>query len=171
MLRTSKNTQTSRTEGGFSLIELLIVVAVILVVAAIAIPSMTHAKMAANEAAAASALRTLATEEANYDAAWSSGFSPSLAALGPPPPGNIASPAFADMVDSVLASGLRGGYQFIYTPVIPQGGTGVPTGYQVNANPISPGITGEWFYFMDQTNVIRHNYGSPADVTSPPIPK
>jgi type IV pilus assembly protein PilA len=171
MVRTSKNTQTPRREGGFSLIELLIVVAVILVVAAIAIPSMTHAKMAANEAAAASALRTLATEEANYDAAWSSGFSPSLAALGPPPPGNVASPSNADMVDSVLASGLRGGYQFIYTPVIPAGGTGVATGYQVNANPISPGITGEWFYFMDQTNVIRHNYGSPADVTSLPIPK
>jgi prepilin-type N-terminal cleavage/methylation domain-containing protein len=171
MRHTGKKTQTRRYEGGFSLIELLIVVAIILVVAAIAIPSMTHAKMAANEAAAASALRTVATEEVNYDAAWSSGYSPSLAALGPPPPGNVPSAAYADMVDAVLASGIRGGYQFIYAPVIPSGGTGVPTGFQVNANPISPGITGEWFYFMDQTNVIRHNYGSPADVTSPPIPK
>jgi type IV pilus assembly protein PilA len=171
MRHTVTNTQTRREEGGFSLIELLIVVAVILVIAAIAIPSMLHAKMAANEAAAASALRTLATEEMNYDAAWSSGFSPTLAALGPPPPGNVASPANSDMVDAVLASGLRGGYQFIYTPLIPPGGTGVATGYQVNANPISPGITGEWFYFIDQTNVIRHNYGSPADQTSVPIPK
>ncbi|HUK31828.1 MAG TPA: prepilin-type N-terminal cleavage/methylation domain-containing protein [Candidatus Acidoferrum sp.] len=171
MRRTRKNIQARRKESGFSLIELLIVVAVILVVAAIAIPSMTHAKMSANEAAAASALRTLATEEVNYDAAWSSGFSPTLGALGPPPPGNAPSPANADMVDAVLASGIRGGYQFIYMPVIPSGGTGVATGYQVNANPISPGITGEWFYFMDQTNCIRHNYGSPADQNSPPIPK
>jgi len=75
------------------------------------------------------------------------------------------------MVDSVLASGIRGGYQFIYTPVIPGGGPGAATGYQVTANPISPGITGEWFFFLDQTNVIRENYGAPADQTSPPIPR
>ncbi|HEV3220016.1 MAG TPA: prepilin-type N-terminal cleavage/methylation domain-containing protein [Candidatus Acidoferrales bacterium] len=171
MTYTGENMRSSRRNSGFSLIELMIVVTVILVIAAIAIPSLTHAKMAANEAAAASALRTLATEEANYDAAWSSGFSPTLGALGPPPPGNVASPAFADMVDAVLASGIRGGYQFIYTPVIPPGSAGIPTGYQVNANPISPGITGEWFYFLDQSNVIRQNYGSPADQNSPPIPR
>jgi type IV pilus assembly protein PilA len=158
-----------RKDAGFSLIELLIVVAVILVVAAIAIPSLTHAKMAANEAAAVSALRTLATEEVNYDAAYSSGFSMTLANLGPPPPGNAADPSTAGLVDVELASGIRGGYHFIYTPIDPSG-SGRPGGYEVNANPISPGITGQWYFYVDQSNVIRQNYGAPADKTSAPAP-
>jgi type IV pilus assembly protein PilA len=158
-----------RGDGGFSLIELLIVVAVILVVAAIAIPSLTHAKMAANEAAAVSALRTLATEEVNYDAAYNSGFSPTLASLGPPPPGNVATQATSGLIDSELASGIRGGYHYIYAPIDPSG-SGRPTGYEVNANPISPGITGQWYFFVDQSNVIRQNYGAPADKTSAPAP-
>ncbi len=171
MTHTHAHRRPQHGEGGFSLIELMIVIAVILVIAAIAIPSMLHAKMAANESAAVAALRTLASEEVNYDVSWSSGYSPTLVALGPPPPGQIPSASNADMVDSVLASGLRGGYQFIYTPIIASGGLGIPTGYQVNANPISPGITGEWFFFLDQSNVIRENYGSPADQSSPPIPR
>jgi len=156
--------------AGFSLIELMIVVAVIVIIAAMSIPSLLHARMAANEAAAVSALRTLASEEVNYDASWSSGYSPTLAALGPPLPGIGPSPANADLVDSILASGIRGGYQFIYVPLI-SAGTNKPTGYQVNANPISPGITGEWYFFLDQSNVIRQSYGSPADVTSAVIPR
>ena len=151
--------------AGFSLIELMIVIAVILIIAALAIPQLLRARMSANESAAVSALRTLATQEVNYDSAWGPGFSPTLAALGPPTPGASASAASADLVDQVLASGLRGGYQFLYTPLIPSGGT-TPTGYTVNANPISPGITGEWFFYLDQSNVIRQNDGSPASVTS-----
>jgi type IV pilus assembly protein PilA len=154
----------------FSLIELMIVVAVIVIIAAMSIPSLLHARMAANEAAAVSALRTLASEEVNYDASWSSGYSPTLAALGPPLPGIGPSSSNADLVDSILASGIRGGYQFIYVPLI-SAGTNKPTGYQVNANPISPGITGEWYFFLDQSNVIRQSYGSPADVTSAVIPR
>ena len=168
MPHTYKHNHPRRREGGFSLIELLIVVAVILVIAAIAIPSLTHAKMAANEAAATSALRTLATQEVNYNAAWSSGFSPTLTALGPPPPGNVASPATADLIDIELASGIRGGYHYIYTPIDPSS-SGRPSGYEINANPISPGITGQWYYYVDQSNVIRQNYGSAADQTSAPI--
>lgn len=153
---------------GFSLIELMIVVAVILIIAALAIPQLLRARMSANESAAVSALRTLATQEANYDSSWGPGFSPTLAALGPASPGTPASATTADLVDQVLASGLRGGYQFLYTPLIPSGGT-APTGYTVNANPISPGITGEWFFYLDQSNVIRQNDGSPASITSSPM--
>jgi type IV pilus assembly protein PilA len=151
--------------AGFSLIELMIVVAVIIIIAALAIPNLMRARMSANESAAVSALRTLATQEANYDSAWSSGYSPTLAAMGPPLPGNPATPANADLIDQVLASGLRGGYQFLYTPLIPSGGS-TPTGYTVAANPISPGITGEWFFYLDQSNVIRQNNGSPASIAS-----
>jgi type IV pilus assembly protein PilA len=157
-------------DAGFSLIELMIVVAVIVIIAALAIPSLLHARMAANESAAVSALRTLASEEANYDASWSVGYSPTLAALGPSSPGTAASSTNADLIDSILASGIRGGYQFIYVPLI-SAGTTKPTGYQVNANPISPGITGEWYFFLDQSNVIRQAYGMPADATSSVIPR
>lgn len=153
---------------GFSLIELMIVIAVILIIAALAIPNLLRARMSANESAAVAALRTLATQEANYDSSFGPGFSPTLAALGPSIPGTPPSAATADLVDQVLASGLRGGYQFLYTPLIPSGST-TPTGYTVNANPISPGITGEWFFYLDQSNVIRQNDGSPASISSAPL--
>jgi hypothetical protein len=71
------------------------------------------------------------------------------------------------MIDQILASGIRGGYQFIYVPVV---SNGMIAGYQVNGNPISPGITGDWYFYLDQSNVIRRNYNSAASASSPPIP-
>lgn len=157
-----------RHVAGFSLIELMIVVAVIIIIAALAVPQLLRARMAANEAAAVSALRTLSTQEINYLSSWSQGYSPTLLALGPPLPGNSATPSSSDMIDQVLASGIRGGYQFLYTPLVPSGG-GSPTGYTVTANPISPGITGEWYFFLDQSNTIRQSYSSPATAASPSL--
>jgi len=154
--------------AGFSLIELMIVVAVIVIIAALAIPNLLRARMAANESAAVAALRTVATQEVNYNSSWGSGYSPTLAALGPPSPGTPASPSTADLIDQVLASGIRGGYQFLYTPLLPSGSTS-PTGFTVSAGPISPGITGEWYFFVDQSNTIRQSYASPATVASPTL--
>jgi len=152
---------------GFSLLELIIVIAVILVIAAVAIPNLMKTRMAANESAAAAALRTLATEEVNYDASYTGGFAPSLASLGPPPSGTQVSQTNAGLIDESLASGIRGGYQFVYTPA----GTNPITGYQIHANPINPGITGLAYFFVDQTNVIRKNQGSVAGPTSNPLPQ
>jgi type IV pilus assembly protein PilA len=154
--------------AGFSLLEMMIVVAVILIIAAIAIPQLLRARMAANESAAVAALRTIATQEINYGSSWSAGYSPTLLALGPAAPGTPASPSNADLIDQVLASGIRGGYQFLYTPLIPNGTT-APTGYTVSANPISPGITGEWYFFVDQSNAIRQSFNSPATASSPTL--
>jgi type IV pilus assembly protein PilA len=157
-----------RNASGFSLIELMIVIAVILIIAALAIPNLLRARMSANESAAVAALRTVATQELNYSSAWSAGYSPTLASLGPPPPGTAATPTNSDMIDQVLASGIRGGYQFLYTPLTPSGSTS-PTGFTVSAGPISPGITGEWYFFVDQSNAIRQSYNSPATASSPTL--
>jgi type IV pilus assembly protein PilA len=169
MINRNYKARDRRNAGGFSIIELLIVVAIILVIAALAIPNMLHSKMAANESAAVAALRTLSGGEVNYVTTYSSGFSPTLAVMGPPASGVTASSTNADMIDSVLAGGIRSGYVFTYTPLY-GGGSPVATGYQVSANPAMPGTTGLWFYYLDQSNVIRGNYNSPANASSTPIP-
>ena len=158
-----------RRRAGFSLIEVIVVIAVIMIIAAIAIPKLLRAKMVANESAAAASLRAIATVQVAYDATYQQGYAPSLSALGPPaspPPTALKS----DLVDSVLASGIRNGYSFVYV-AIDNTGTGKPDAFTVNANPVSPGQTGEKYFYVDQTNVIRYKFGGPADASSSPVPQ
>jgi prepilin-type N-terminal cleavage/methylation domain-containing protein len=171
-MRIPKKGMDSRVRGrgrGFSLIELLIVIAIILVIAAIAIPRFMRSKMLANESAAVAALRTIATVQVSYDSTFKQGFAPNLAALGPPPTGTIPGPAAAGLIDQVLASGTKGGYVFVYAAVDADG-NGQPEAYTCNANPSSVGQTGEKFFFVDQTNVVRWSTGSAAGPTSTPVP-
>lgn len=154
---------------GFSLIELLIVVAILLIIAAIAIPQYLRSKAAANEAAAASAMRTIASVCIVYENTYQQGFPPTLSALGPP--GTAGTPPTAtasDMIDSLLAAGTRSGYVFTYNAVSSGGGN--PSGFTVNGDPSSPGITGTRFFFIDQSNVLRYNTGSQAGPNSSPAP-
>lgn len=155
-----------RGKAGFSLLELMIVVAVILIIAAAAIPNLMKSRMSANEAAASACLRTLASMEVNYDVSYQGGFSTTLAELGPPASGSLPSQTNAGLIDEALASGVHSGYRFTYTPV----GTNPVTGYQVHADPIDPGITGQWYFYLDHTNVIRHEFNAPAGPSSNPIP-
>jgi prepilin-type N-terminal cleavage/methylation domain-containing protein len=155
---------------GFSLIELLIVIVVILVIAALAIPSFLRSKIRANEAAAVAALRAITTAQVSYQTTYQQGFAPSLDVLKPPPPGTPPGPGAADLIDSVLAGGVRHGYNFLYAP-IDSDGNGQPDSYTVNANPVLVGRTGDKYFYVDQTNVIRENIGGPADASSPPVPK
>ncbi len=146
----------SRAQRGFSLIELLIVVAIIMIIAAISIPDFLKSKMAANQASAVSSLRVINSAEIMYNSSYQKGYSSTLAALKSPPAGMQPSVSAAALLDDVLGAGVKSGYTFIYTPGFkdPQGNYQT---YTVNANPTTPGGTGEVYYFTDSSYVIRFN--------------
>ena len=162
---------------GFSLIELLIVVAVLLIIAAFAIPNFMRSKMSANQASAVGSLRTINTACIAYSTTYSQ-FPAALTNLGPVDssgPGNghghgnglapdpVSSTA-ADLLDSVLAAGEKSGYAFVYTP-----GTDNQS-YTITATPITAAATGQNMYFTDQSGVIRvDTSGSGATLASTPI--
>jgi type IV pilus assembly protein PilA len=152
-----------KREKGFSLIELLIVVAIILIIAAIAIPNLLRSRMAANEASAVGSLRTINTACVTYSTTYGVGFPSNLINLSGPLNGSTS----ADLIDSVLASGSKSGYQFTYTAGGAAGGV-VPT-YTLNADPITVGQTGQRYFFTDQSGVIRFNISKAASVSDSPL--
>jgi len=156
-----------KSTRGFSLIELLIVVAIILIIAAIAIPNLLRSRIAANQASAVGSLRTLNTAEVSYSSTYNVGFSYSMAYLAPDPTGNSPTSTAAGLIDSVLASGAKSGYSFTYSPGASDS-TGRINTYSFIAFPITSS-TGTNNYYTDQSGVIRQNSTTTATSTDSPI--
>src|ERR1700724_2940251 len=125
---------------GFSLIELLIVIAIILVIVTIAVPQYNKQMMSAHETAAIQTIRTIHAVELQYYSQFGR-YAASLAELGPPASG-AASPAAADLITKDLAEGKKSGYIFTVA--------NTPTGYAVSAVPEAFNSSGRRTFYSDQ---------------------
>jgi prepilin-type N-terminal cleavage/methylation domain-containing protein len=146
-----------RNRRGFSLIELLIVIAIILIIITIAVPKLATAKRFAQETAALRAVQTINTAQVQYNSEFGR-YATSLTELGPPSNG-APSASGADVIASDLSQGEKEGFKFSVT--------GNGNVYTIAAAPVTYGTTGTHTYYSDQTMVIRVNDGpEPATANS-----
>ncbi|MGH9571977.1 MAG: DUF4190 domain-containing protein [Candidatus Acidiferrales bacterium] len=157
----------------------IVMIPLILIVAAIAIPKFLHSRVALNEASAVGSLRTIYQASVNYSETYKNGYPANLEVLTGM---GIPSCDHAGLISAQLASGMRNGYVFTYEPStgpVPQSvarklegnGCSVPgvAGFSVTADPITRGTTGRRSFFIDQTGVIRYDTGDSATADSPPL--
>jgi type IV pilus assembly protein PilA len=145
---------------GFTLIELMIVIAIIVVLVSIAAPQFSNYLMNAKETSAMGAIRTIHIAQTQYSSQFGR-YATSLAELGPPASGQ-AGPAAAELIAGDLAQGVKGGFKFVLEQT--------PTGYRITATPVNYNGDGRRSFYSDQTMVLRQNWGpDPATAASPQL--
>jgi type IV pilus assembly protein PilA len=161
-MRVSRNlTPENKKRRGFSLIELLIVIAIILIIAAIAVPKMNQQMMAAREMAALRQITTIHQAQTQFYSQFGK-YAENLAQLGPPASG-AAGPGAADLIPKSLVEGKNGGYVYTVAP-------GPNGGYTVLVVPEQFGTTGRRSFFSDQSLQIHNSWTQePANATSEAI--
>ncbi len=143
-----------RKQKGFSLIELLIVVSIILIISAMAIPNFLRSRLRANEASAVASLRMINTAAITYSITYPDmGFPAQLSNLGGASPCATATSAQACLIDDTLAQGTKSGYLFVLT-----GDGAVPSfSFIITGTPQAVGSTGQLMYCTDQTGAIHYD--------------
>ena len=163
-----------KESNGFSLIELLIVVAIILIIAAISIPNLLRSRMAANEASAVGSVRTMNVAAIEYQSTYGAFPSP-LAQIGTTT-GAAVGCNNSQFIDAVLTGGVKSGYNLTLVPgthavpsaSLPSGCIpGYSDGYVATANPVTVGTTGQRAFCSDASGVIRSNPAGTASYTAP----
>ena len=150
------------------MIELLIVVAIILIIAAMAIPNLLRARIAANESSAASSVRRIATAEMAYNAAYPTvGYAPDLTSLGGPPTGCIPTSTAACMLDSVIASGTKSGYLLGAAGFSGSGGQN--DSFVAASAPVSFNQTGVRNFCIISDGMLRSTTGTSGGVPAPDV--
>jgi type IV pilus assembly protein PilA len=161
--REGKNAQRvlSRRQAGFSLIELLIVVAIILVLLGIMLPQVNKIRMNGNETRAIAEVRSLNLAQVQYSSQFGR-FANTLVELGPATGGGAEGPSASGLIPGDLAKGLSNGYNFALT--------GANGAYTITAIPVSFNSTGRRTFYSDQSGIIRQNWGAdPATAQSEQI--
>lgn len=152
-----------KRQSGFTLLELMIVIVLILIIAAIAIPGMIDSKISANEASAAASIRAINTAEVAYQSTYG-GYAPLLANLGGPEPCHRSAET-ACLLDQGLASGLKSGYRF--SAIGADLSDGVNTSYLAGAAPEVFDHTGRRLFCSTDKNVIRADLNTAGAAITP----
>jgi type IV pilus assembly protein PilA len=158
--RSRRGSRRAGCQRGFSLIELLIVVAIIIIIVTVAMPNLTKTKIQPNEASALQSIKTIIYAENQFSQQYPDlGYTCNLAALGPPARGSASTSAAAGLIPGDLSTGTKSGYTFKLSGCTTASGStsSAANSYQLTAVPISPGKSGQKAFCTDDSGQIHYD--------------